>query len=621
MKSFVVSLSLLLMATYILIEIVERSGNSFVTLMSVVAYIVLVPTTMVVATLWSEVRASLTQVFKLRKPVRERRLLPLHLYSDALYAISSFISIPKYQDLVASLILEAGVALDPRVVSSLAAICSPCVGLVGFFVLSRFFSFVQSVMISAVLSLTVFVLPIAVLSFLRSARRSGIEVELPFFLVYSTIVERAGRGLVTAFERISQQRQLFKALSREALILRKIRMFFKLSPVDALEEYVQHVPSEKLRTMITSYISVLRIGGNTVAVLEDSYRMELEDMVARWKRYVETANFLSDVLVAMFTLFPTIVILGAIAFSSSMSLFVLDTMIYILTPVIGAGLYVFVDMLQPKIPRIPLFMGLDIVIAGSGFVISLILAFVLIPRMGFLKSLPLVLALGMVPELAMYIARSVEVKAVEKGLPKLLRDIAEFLRFGYGVSQAIIRIANVRSYNKFLDRYVKALATLMNLNVPLERIYQSFYTRSWVFNFVLFVLSDLEKLGALTPHEVEALGEFLERVRETAEHSRRSLTLYVVLSLATPLMLLGITYMCTSLILQSKVLKSLALSGVELISFGIVDLVVERSKLLSIAVAMMMGILAAKIRDGTGLNTLYAVLALILVELALVALF
>jgi len=628
LQRLAISLAIAIVATYIEIQILLATHSIVTLFISVAAYAALIPSTVIAVTMWEEVSTSVVKLVA-RARRREHVVKPLYLSSiatsHALYSVSrgplrGLIS--WYAELLSRRFRSADIQVDPLNFAALIAISSVSVGIAvaALSILLLGLPPAVGILAGITLFLAILAAPIAYASYQESSRRGAIDMELPFFVVYATLVERAGKSLITAFERVAEQGHIFKRLSLEASIVRKILAFFRYSPVDALDEYASTVPNDRMRSFVAGYTSIIRIGGNTASYLESVYREMLDNLSSRWTRYVESASMLGDIIVALFMLFPTLLALGAIAFSQAMSVTMLQFFTYLVTPFIAMGLYVMIDSMQPKLPSAPLFSPMDKVVAASGIGIAIPMYMALCCRLHGLNPLitvSIAMVIAMLPELATYMARAVEVRNIENDLPKFVRDVAEFLRIGYNIPRAIAHIARSRRYNRFLDSYIGALAMLLQLNIPLPRIQRCFISRSWLFNYTLFVLSDLEQMGALTPRELDSLSSFLESIVNSRDQARKGLTLYLALSIMTPLFVLFLAMMSSSLI-------SLMGHGVlgfptsfAVISPVLIKQIVERTSELAIVLAIAMGILAAKVRDGTGLNTSYAVLSLVLLILVL----
>ncbi len=616
---FLIVLAVLIVVTLIEVRTLSSMVSPLYISLSVVAYLLFVPVFVVVATLWREIRLSITDI--LAKP-REEKFVTLSTVarSVALYSISRSKPVTRIlSPLITALARyseEAAVALDPLNTATLflivSAAASISMAVLCHYILSLSFSL--SLALAVLIFVAILFSPLIALELLVSSRRSSIRVELPFFMLYSSLVEKAGRSLASAFERVAQQAQIFRRMSREALNFLKIATFFVPSPLKALEVYASTVPSRELRSVVQDYLSIAKTGGNTSRFLESEAEQLVQLHSAEWSSYVEKVGFFGDILIVFYVLLPSIMVLGAIAFSQGMSAIMLEIFTYAITPLITVATYLIIDTMQPKHPSTQILTDVDKVIIGVCSFMGIAVVFLLWKRLSLDPSLTMGLAFlaALLPLLGIYMIRGSEVANVERDLPRFLRDIAEALRVGYTFSQAVPRIAVSRHYNRFLDRYVSALAVLLQLNIPISRLQRGINTRSWLFNYSLFILCELESLGALSPREVELLAKFIESVENSKRRARGALTFYSLLFILAPIFVLVLAMLAQSM------LSSVSVGGVtQFINIGLVKQIVSYSKNLAVILALSLGVLAGKIRDGTGLNALYAVAALSIVCLAL----
>ncbi len=616
---FFAVLSALIAITLVEVRTLLIMGSSLYAFLSVVAYLIFVPIFVVITTLWREIKISIADI--IAKP-REEKFVTLSAVarSVTLYRIGRRSPLARFLGLFTGALAkyseEAAVALDPFNTATLFLVASLTASMV--VMVLCYYMLATNILLALIISLMVFIVvlssPILALELQVSSRRSGIKIELPFFMLYSSLVEKAGRSLATTFERIAHQTQLFRRMSREATFFLKIATFFEPSPIKALDVYSSTVPSRELRSIIQDYLSVARTGGNTSKFLESEAEHLVQLHSAEWSSYVEKVGFFGDILIVFYVLLPSIMVLGAIAFSQSVSAIMLSVFTYVLTPMTAIATYLIIDMTQPKHPSTSMFSDLDKAILVSSSLMGIVVVALLWRKLNLDTSLVMGLAAlaALLPFLAMFLIRGSEIANVERDLPRFLRDIAEALRVGYTFSQAVPRIAASRHYNRFLDRYVNALAVLLQLNIPIDKLQRGINTRSWLFNYSLFILCELESLGALSPKEVELLAKFIETVENSKRRARSSLTFYSLLFMLAPIFILALVMLVQSMF-SSVNLASLA----QFVNLGLVREIVSHTKNLAVILAISLGILAGKVRDGTGANTLYAVIALAMVCLAL----
>ena len=613
------SLGILIPLTLVELYAIQVLRDPLQIALSLTAYLTLVPTLTIVSALWSEIRMSVADI--LTKPRRERITVFSYVTrSVTLYRVSRGGPLRRLVELLAmglaNRVEKANIALDPYNVAALCFLISLSLGIASALLSTYLLGLevVLAIAIGLMLSATTLLTPVLILDLAVSRRRGGIRLELPFFILYASLVEKAGRNLVIAFERVAKQTKLFKSMSREALALIKILTFFEAGPLTALKTYASSVPNKELRSIIEDYVSIAQTGGDTARFLESETERLIQLHSAEWNSYVEKIGLFGDIVVSLFVLLPALIVLGAIAFSQGASLFILELFTYFIVPITAIAIYIAVDAMQPRHPSIPLLTTLDKAFISTSTVLGMVIVFIVSTSLNLDTALAISLAM-LIPTLAtasIYMVRSIEVSKIERDLPRFLRDVAEALRIGYSFMQAIPKIATGKHYNRFLDRYIAALSVLLQMNIPLREVQQSVETRSWLFNYSLFILCELESLGALSPKEVEALAKFIECVESSRRKARSSLTFYSILFVIAPILVLILATLAQS------ILTALG-TGVAapFIQISLVKHLIDVVKILAAILALSLGIVGGKVRDGTGMNTLYAVIALTIITVAL----
>ena len=619
------SIALLVLLTIAEIRILPQT-RGILTAIAIAAYAALVPSIVAVFTLWEEFKYTISQLLiKPRPRPRRRPLMNTFSRSRTLTVLSrskpfSFVA-KRMGNALAPSIARADLGWDPYNVATfftILAVAIPSALYIALnLVIPTLFPWISiplpiRILLPIVVGIVTIVTPMITAALKASFRRGGIDIELPFFTLYVSLIEKAGRSMFIAFERLYNATHIFKRMSVEASIVKKYATFFRPNPIDALEDYAKNVPSVRMQSLVAGYVGISRVGGDTATYLETRAREMLDDVVARWLSYAERISMMGEMLIAIFTLLPSILVVGAIAFSESTSFLIMDALTFFVVPLITAVMYIVVDSMQPKIPSTPIVTASDIIVAASGIPLSMVVCSTLcrVLKLPMYMTVCIAIAVALLPFLAIYIVRYGEVNAIEKDLPAFLRDVAEFLKIGFGIPKALNYIARSRSYNKFLDRYVRGLAMLLQLNVPIQRVQQSISTRSWLLNYSIFVISELESLGALSPSEVEALSLALERIVNAKRRARAQLLLYIALAIMTPAFVALLASMAFTIATTLPGAASLP-GGTPFVDVRALRMLVEKSYLLAVVIAVCMGILAAKIRDGTGLNTSYAVISLV----------
>ena len=186
----------------------------------------------------------------------------------------------------------------------------------------------------------------------RVNRSSDVESELPYFMIYASLLHRAGISLFDAFMKLIGTKEIFSVMEREARIMRREYAFYSHSPIRSLEKYAFNHPNEDLKGIVLGYTSVLRSGGDTGAFLERKASEQLERLKMKWKNFVKTVMIYGDMAILVTMMVPSIIILGSLIFAQSVSFNIL-----VLYGVLGLPFFtvVFIGIFnasQPKMKNI-----------------------------------------------------------------------------------------------------------------------------------------------------------------------------------------------------------------------------------------------------------------------------
>ncbi len=601
------------------------SRNTLLIIASLVCLAILLPLLSTVLAIWEEIRIQIIRSFRAERP---KRIAPLDRISSSI-TLRKISNLPVFRHiimLIAKRLRED--AVKAGVYTHIESLLAIIFLLVFAFIILVAVSLLLLIYIPlpliikniltplpALLPITCMVLLLSIPSYFqikKMNRVSDIGDELPFFILYASIVQRAGINLYQAFERIVNK-GIFKALEKEAKHIIRLFTFFTHSPLDALDEYANFNPSDKLKSIIKGYISVLRSGGDAAKYLEGVSEKLLSEYVNKWKSYVQTITLFGELLIAVFTLFPILFILGAIAFSQPLSKFFMILYITVVIPVVTIIMYALINQFQPK-DRNNMSMPIKVIIAS---IIIFIILFHLLEKLHF-SDLPTIIALSVVISTIpiTVVSRVIlhEIRSIEKALPQFIRDITEYIKIGYDVTQALERLPITRKYNKFFDNIIRGISRLLKMNVPLTIIAEFIETRSWMLKYSLFVVSELANVGALAPEPLEKLCDTIEKALMSKYEARTSLATYAFLAYITPLFLVILVFLVSNVILG---MPTTTAGGMMIINIKLVQELLYLANVLTLVVAASLGILISKLRDQTILSTFHLSTILALSLLAL----
>ena len=600
----------------------------FLILVSLMCLAIILPLLSTALAIWEDVQTQIIKSLRRRKP---SKISPLDSFASSII-LRRISNLPLFKQVIRVIsrrlrneALKAGVYthIDSIIALILLVIISLVVCTTTLMVLSNYAPtpLYMKLLIRQVLMNLLPLLPLIIIILLLSPmiylqikkmnRVSEVQDELPFFILYASLIQEAGLSLYHAFERI-MDKKVFKALEKEAKHLIRLFTFFVHSPIEALDEYANLNPNDTLRNVIKGYTSILRSGGEVTKYLENVSEKLLNDYVNKWKSYVRSVMFFGEILISVFTLFPLLFILGAIAFSQPMSKYFMILYIAIGVPVITIIVYAFIGQFQPRsgnITKIPV----RILVLSMLTLIIMLYALVKIVKLeDMLTAISIALITSLIPLTIASRAIFYEIKSIDKALPQFLRDITEYIKIGYDVTQAIGKIAETRRYNRFFDNIVRSIDRLLKMNIPLTIIAEFIETRCWMFKYSLFIVSELANVGALTPEPLERLCNAIETAMSAKYEAKASLTTYVFLIYITPLFLAILAYFTSSMVLGASGMAM----GIPLVNVKLVKELVYLTNVLALVVAISLGILLSKLRDQTISNTFHILILLIITILA-----
>ena len=491
--------------------------------------------------------------------------------------------------------LESGVLKDSRELIHLQIILL----LISF--LFAFILFHLKLYVLLTLPAIVAILPLLYLESAKSKRRSEIERELPFYLAYASIVQRSGVSLLESMLRLRRY-DVFRTMKRESNLL---TLSLGRTPNEVLKDYAEFNPNDDFKKIVESYLNVLKSGGDVATHLDDSLNILLERLRKRCEKFVETVALLSEVLVALFILLPLTVIIGSLAFAQYQTL--IHVWLFILTiPLLTIVIYYAIDKIQPKIPSEEIFTRKDIIPITLGAFASYMLFNVLRFLFDFTTSLGLSLIVALVTPSVIYNIRMRDVRIQEESISQFLRDLTERIRIGSDMLSSLEEISRGAYKKEFLDVILK-IKNVLALNSPVEFVTSLPWIKSWLFRYVMFMISELASLGALAVNPLVSLTRFMDEFFEIRSNLISSLKPYIFLFIITPT-LIALPTMLMQAILIEQIEKTLfPLPG---LSPAAIRMTVFLMQIMVLFISISLGILAAKMRNGTWINTTYACISL-----------
>jgi len=443
---------------------------------------------------------------------------------------------------------------------------------------------------------------------LRSAvgdRRRAIENELPFFTMMAAILQDAGINLYNAMLSVVG-RGIFKQIEGDALIVKRDVEFFFKSPLETLEDLGRAHPNEKMRSFLLGYTSEWRSGGDIVGYLEAKAEDFLNDMAFKWRSYAERAADMGETIISLFFVLPMLIVMSAFIMPAQ-AMVLMTVILTFVVPLVSSLVFGTIHTTQPK--TFDSISGNALMAVGAGAAAGAIAM-----PLGMPLWLCIVAALAAATTIygAIVLMQMREVRMAESALPQFLRDMTEYRKMGYDVTQAFLKIAEENTYNPVFDGILAAVSRQMRLGRRMSEAIVP--ARSWLTRMCFFLIAQVVESGGGTVRSLELLTNFINRVVRVKAETRSMMRLYQALSLFTPIGLSMTTALMFSLIsvFAATIAPGASSLGVLAELAQVPRELMEGCFLLTVAASVSVAMLTTKTIDLTAKNTVWVAVNLAL---------
>jgi len=396
-----------------------------------------------------------------------------------------------------------------------------------------------------------------------SQRKYLIEKELPFVSIFITLTSALGLPLSRAFKE-ARRIGFFKAFKRELNFLEKIKMFYILSDIDAVEFIGRFHPSSQLREFYQVLVASERSGGDKYRILYERSTSLIKMLEDRIDRLVERYNTITNLEVIFFIVIPmALITLGALfvgdkgyglAFTSA-----------VIFPVISfIMLYFIVQAAYPEelVERPPMKVFYS-VIAGMIFV-SIVIG-ILSPRI-LERGLNTYEILGASYIILLSLGGTYYNRWYKQSddfvfsMSLITRQIAEECKKGKTPRQAIVALAKYK-LPKRVESFIRIVIARLSMGVSIQESIRGI-KMPWLTRTYFEFLDMADRYGA-DPKTLDMLASFTSDTVSVAKIVKdRSLSFKLSSLVAILALVLGFV------IVSEKVLKQFALMGQTLLSQG-----------------------------------------------------
>jgi len=459
--------------------------------------------------------------------------------------------------------------------------------------------------------LFVFLSPILHLSLLARDRRNGLRKELPYFLLYTCVLQHAGVSFYTSLSKLAKS-HIFKYLKKEAMVfLRDIRFLGK-DPLSALDNLAMNSPLKEFQDIIYGYTSLIKSGGDVAKYLEEKAKDLLKELKFKWKMYAERSVDVGESIASMFLMMVLLVLIGSIILPSDI-LVIVVTLNFLVIPLIAILSLILIDSLIPEIQETSRKYLKYLPVILTAAILCGWLSYNMLGNTSY-ALLTALLTFTLINGMLYYRDKKI-INSIENALPEFLRDLTEYRKMGFTPSQAITRLAWSKNYNRYFNKLLNNMATHIKMGLGLSKLPR---TNSWLFNYIVFILSEIEESGGGSPAILEELTHFINEIKYAKVEARKSLFLYELIAYLTPVLLtfsLALILRLVSSIFEVETYTALgSILGLKL-NFSEVF---ELFKITIIEASLVFALLTSKIIDFTLRNTIRGFLILLIAGLSFI---
>ncbi len=491
-------------------------------------------------------------------------------------------------------ILQSGVAVNPRLIgarSTAYMLLAAAIGVPISLYLSTSISHAFLVFLFA--PVIVLIYPALQLKSVASERKKLIEDELPFFASYASVMQTVGRSLYYSITQVAGE-GIFKVLEREGVMVKRNVEVFAMDQLEAMNNLALNHPNSSFKSFLLGYVSIARSGGDLSRYMELKASEFFNSTRFRMSRYTSHAGTLSESMLIVLLVLPSLFISSAFIMPGKF-VSMLGIVGIVVVPMIAVTMIFVANYAQPK--------SRDTIMHSKYAVVSAIACAVIL--LAIRADLWLILTISAIGGSGVNVLQTQrqfrQISSAESAMPDFMRDVTEYRKIGYDISQAVVRTAEERKYNAFFDTIVADIASRIRFGYTFAEAVTSVSIGSWIGKLVFFVLAKVSETGGGTPAVLEYLTNFISQFNEARKEMLSSVRIHAIMAYSGPLMMVWIGKG------SSAVLEKLG-PGVEFLfgSQGALTATPEFLALVNLIVAasaLSMGIAVAKISYFTVKNT------------------
>jgi flagellar protein FlaJ len=418
--------------------------------------------------------------------------------------------------------------------------------------------------------------------------------------LYNSIIDVLGKGV-------------FLTIENEGKMLSRNTQVFGMDPITALNQHGYSHPNFYFKNFLLGYASISKSGGNLALYMERRSEEFFHKTQFKYTNYKSQAHIIGETMLILLTIFPTMILISSFMLAEN-SINVVMSISFVLIPVVTIFMILMIDLSQPKIRNLIDFNFKPILVSIFVFVISLLIG----QQPWF--ALGVGVAVGAIFNFVFCIRQFREIAFAESALVDFFRDVTEYRKIGIPIPNAIIKISEERSYNRYFDELLTIISTRLKHGMNLLEVLASMTIRSWTAKASLFVLGKVADSGGGTAEILEQITNFSTNTNQIKKETLASVSVISYFALLSPIMMSYTTKEMVSILEKLNVGLSQMVQG----AFNIETMLVSSEligtiNLLNVISAISLGLVMSKLTHFSmkhtlilGVTVLISVLSVIL---------
>ena len=330
--------------------------------------------------------------------------------------------------------------------------------------------------------------------------------EAPFIALIAYIDSIVDKGLNYTLKELSEIKEL-KVPRVEQMFFSKMTNYMGWAFARALERRALVHSNDLLGKLYSNYLASLELGFTLQDRLRDTLQDLLNDLKDMFRNYTNNkAGELTELEFAVLLLMPIVMVGFSFTFKVSL--------IELLAPLLATPALIYLaSASQPSFDYILKYKNL--------WLLALIPAVLAVPFLSLTARL--LAATAVIVAVSYFVYDQIRLaRELENSLPVLIKELAEYLKIGYTIPNAITKIKLGKRVNKVIERYAR---NPEEVNTP-----------SKLFNLTFKLLFIIAKTG-YSATALQELGSAIYEVVYNKNSTTKQLALFDILTVMTPIML------------------------------------------------------------------------------------